>query len=51
MLVTYSYWPHCDPRSTICSIQASSRARSSPVDQALQGGDACLLTHLAVPVA
>lgn len=32
--VTYSYFPHCDPRLTIWSIQASSRARASPLAHA-----------------
>lgn len=34
MLVTYSHWPHGDPRSTIWSIQAWSKAWSSFAAQA-----------------
>lgn len=35
MLVTYSYWPHSEPRSTTASlIQASSRASSSSLAHA-----------------
>lgn len=35
MFVTYSYWPHCEPRSTATSFtQASSRACSSSSAQA-----------------